>query len=80
MGIIQRVRSRTPHQFRSRALAKTLVYRMLMVVITIVVALVVTGDFAAALNIGILANAIKTVTYYLHERAWDHVSWGIATE
>jgi len=79
MSLVSRIASRTPHQVRSRALAKTLVYRTLMVLITVLVALLVTGDLAAALNIGLIANAIKTVTYYLHERAWDRISWGVAS-
>lgn len=76
----RRARSLVRHralQARSRAIVKTLLYRLVMVVITVVVAFVVTGDTVAALNIGIVSNAIKTVTYYTYERAWDRVSWGL---
>jgi len=65
-------------QARKRALAKTLGYRLLMVLVTIAVAWVVVGDVAAAVNIGIVANALKTGTYYLYERMWDHIEWGVA--
>lgn len=68
---------RSAVQARSRALAKTVLYRALMLVITVSVALVVTGDIAQALNIGIAANVVKTGTYYAHERLWDRVSWGL---
>lgn len=68
------------HQRRSRAIAKTIGYRSLMVVVTTVVALAVTGELAMAFNIGIATNAIKTGTYYLYERLWDRISWGVATE
>jgi len=61
----------------SRALAKTLLYRTLMVVITVVVALFVTGDTAQALSIGLVANLVKTMTYYGYERLWDRIAWGV---
>lgn len=72
------VLARSPVQARSRALAKTLLYRALMVVITVLVAFVVTSNVGDALNIGIAANVVKTGTYYAYERLWDRVSWGIA--
>lgn len=67
-----------PLQARSRSLAKTLLYRMLMVVRTVLVALLVTGNVGDALNIGIAANVVKTGTYYTYERLWDRVSLGLA--
>ena len=48
-----------------------------MIAITIAVALAVTGDVNAALNIGLVANAVKTAAYYLYERAWDRIAWGV---
>jgi uncharacterized membrane protein len=69
--------SRSALHSRKRALAKTLCYRALMVAITVLVAWVVVGDVGAAVNIGIVANVVKTVTYYSYERLWDHVTWGI---
>ncbi|MEF8827456.1 MAG: DUF2061 domain-containing protein [Halovenus sp.] len=75
---IDDVLSRAPVQARSRALAKTLLYRAVMVLITVLVALVVTGNVGEALNIGLAANVVKTGTYYAYERLWDRVSWGLA--
>lgn len=71
--------ARTPLQHRSRALAKTLGYRGLMILITFLVALVFTDDLAVAANIGIVTNLVKTVTYYGHERLWDRIAWGLET-
>jgi len=72
--------SARPYQDRSRALVKTVCYRLLMVVVTVAVALAVTDDLGAALNIGIAANVVKTGTYYGYERLWDHIEWGLATD
>ena len=70
------VRAR-PRQPRSRALVKTLGYRLLMVVVTVVVAWAVVGDLGEAASIGLVANLVKTGTYYAYERAWDRVAWGL---
>jgi len=69
--------SRRPHEARLRAVVKTLLYRLLMVLVTIAVAWVVTGSPTDALNIGIVANFIKTGTYYGYERLWNRISWGV---
>ncbi|WP_411797995.1 DUF2061 domain-containing protein [Halonotius sp. F2-221B] len=75
----QRVFRQSPHQRMSRALAKTLGYRVVMIVITIVVAFWFTGNTGEALSIGLVANVVKTGTYYGYERLWDRISWGIAS-
>ncbi|WP_254838324.1 DUF2061 domain-containing protein [Natronomonas marina] len=68
---------RQPHQDLSRAVAKTLGYRLLMVCITVAVAFLVVGDVGQALSIGLVANLVKTGTYFGYERLWDRVDWGL---
>ncbi|PSQ39538.1 hypothetical protein BRD13_02370 [Halobacteriales archaeon SW_5_70_135] len=84
MSVVDRVKralggliTRSPHQRLSRALLKTMMYRTLMVVITIVVAFSFTGSTGDALSIGIVSNVIKTGTYYGYERLWDRIAWGV---
>ena len=84
MSVVDRIKralggliTRSPHQRLSRALLKTMMYRTLMIVITIVVAFVFTGSTGDALSIGIVSNAIKTGTYYGYERLWDRIAWGV---
>jgi len=68
---------RRPRQAQIRAVVKTLGYRGLMVLVTVTVALVVVGDVDSALQIGLVANVVKTATYYGYERLWDRIGWGI---
>jgi len=70
--------SQSAMQARKRALVKTVCYRLVMMLITVVVAWVFVGDVVSALNIGIAANLVKTVTYYAYERLWDHIAWGVS--
>lgn len=65
--------TRLPPRSRRRSLVKTAGYRLLMVVVTVLVALLVTGNLTQALNIGIVANAVKTGTYYGYERLWARI-------
>lgn len=66
-----------PRQGRVRAIVKTVCYRIFMVVITILIAFLVTNSTGQALSIGLAANLFKTVTYYVYERAWNRITWGI---
>lgn len=67
-----------PLQGRSRAVVKTVCYRFLMLCITVAVAFLVVGDAGDALNIGLVANLVKTGTYYAYERLWDRIAWGVS--
>ena len=50
---------------------------MLLIVITVAVAFWFTGDTGQALSIGLVANVVKTGTYYGYERLWDRILWGV---
>lgn len=69
--------TRSPVHARRRAIVKTALYRVFMVCITVLVAWVVTGNAGDALSIGLVTNVAKTGTYYVYERAWAHVTWGV---
>lgn len=68
---------RRPHQRLSRAVVKTVGYRLFMLVITVAVAFFVVGNVVEALSIGFVANVLKTGTYFAYERVWDRIEWGI---
>jgi uncharacterized membrane protein len=72
------VAGRATRQTRMRAVAKTLGYRLLMIVVTVVVAWAFVGNVSDAVSIGLVANGIKTATYYGYERLWDRIGWGLA--
>ncbi len=59
-----------------RSLLKAVSYRILGTLTTTAMAYVVTGDAATSLLIGGLEPLVKTVLYYLHERAWARVPRG----
>jgi uncharacterized membrane protein len=70
----------TRHAIHSpkRSLAKTVTWRALAAVDTFAISLVVTGSFAWAGSIVGIEAITKMLFYYMHERIWGHVRWGVA--
>ncbi len=57
-------------QSRIRHLAKTVTWRLVGTVDTILLGWLVSGDATIGLTIGGLEMVTKMALYYLHERAW----------
>ncbi|WP_306061791.1 DUF2061 domain-containing protein [Natronococcus wangiae] len=77
--MIREAVSRSALQAQKRAIVKTLCYRLFMLLITVTIAWLIVGDIGDAVNIGLLTNALKTGTYYVYERVWDRIWWGVST-
>ena len=56
-----------------KSFSKTLSWRLIATLTTIMVAWLIIGDVSAALAIGGVEFFIKMIVYYLHERAWSKV-------
>lgn len=56
-----------------RSLTKTVSWRILGTIDTIIISYFVTGEVAMALSIGSVEVVTKMILYYLHERAWANV-------
>ena len=61
---------------RLRSILKAASYRVVGTITTALLAWFVTGDIKISLTIGALEPFVKTVIYYLHERAWQQVPRG----
>ena len=59
-----------------RTLVKTITWRLIALSITIAVVYAYSGDAKESLVIGVAANAIKMIFYYVHERIWNRLSFG----
>lgn len=70
---IRRIVRYEPRYGHRRTIVKTLCYRVLMILLTVVVAYLIVGDGMDAVNIGIAVNVLKTGTYYLYERLWSYI-------
>ena len=60
-----------------RSIAKALTWRTLGSIDTFVLSWIITGNFVWAGSIASLEVFTKMVLYYLHERGWSHIKWGV---
>ncbi len=65
---------------KRRSLVKSLSWRVFATMITMGVALVVTGKLDFAIEIGLLDTTIKFATYFAHERMWVRIPYGRSKE
>jgi len=59
-----------------RSIAKTITWRIVATFITAIVAFLFTGQIVLSLGIGFTDAIIKLFSYYIHERAWNKISYG----
>ncbi len=62
---------------RARSLVKAATWRCLATCVTIAILYVLTGKVEFSIGTGVLINFVKTILYYLHERIWTRITWGI---
>ena len=60
----------------SRSIAKAVSYRVLGSLSTALIVFVFSGNAKVSLGVGALDVVLKMALYYLHERAWNHISFG----
>ena len=66
-----------PHQTEKRVICKTIIYRLVGTLIAFTVSYMFTGNIGISIGIGIVAEGSETIFYYLHERIWNTIQWGL---
>ncbi|MGD2294867.1 MAG: DUF2061 domain-containing protein [Candidatus Aminicenantes bacterium] len=61
-----------------RTVLKTISWRIVATLTTMVIVYIFTGEFLLSLGVGVVEVVAKIVFYYLHERAWHLIAWGQA--
>ena len=59
-----------------RSVVKTISWRTLGTLDTIVISYFITGSFAMAASIGSIEVFTKMILYYFHERTWNKLNFG----
>ena len=59
-----------------RSVVKTLSWRTVGTLDTILISWLVIGDITLAFSIGSLELFTKMLLYFVHERAWNKIKWG----
>lgn len=64
---------------RKRHIAKTITWRVLGTLDTVLLAWIISGDPMIGLQVGLVEVITKMVLYYFHERAWYKIDYGLET-
>jgi uncharacterized membrane protein len=58
-----------------RALGKVITWRIVQTIAQVIIGFIVTGSLLTGLKFAALGLIVNTTCYYLHERAWNKISW-----
>lgn len=59
-----------------RSLAKSISWRLISVIDLSIIIWFTTGDIKSVGYIAVFHGLIQTLTYFIHERAWNAINWG----
>lgn len=62
---------------RKRSLVKSVVWRVICIVVSVFTTFFLTGRSDLAVAVGSIYNAVTMVLYYFHERFWNRIKWGL---
>ena len=62
---------------QKRSCVKAIGWRCIATITTIIISLLYIGDMSMALKIGLVDTIIKFVLYYLYERVFAKITWGV---
>ena len=65
---------------RKRSIVKAVTYRVVIVCLDFVAIYLLTGKVMTAAAFMIVSNIYTTVGYFLHERMWARIGWGLEPE
>jgi len=68
------------HASRKRSIVKAVTYRCIIVVLDFVVIYLITGRVAMAAGFMLVSNIYTTFGYFIHERVWAGIKWGMEPE
>lgn len=59
-----------------RSIVKSLSWRILGTLDTILITWIITGELLTAFSIGGIELITKMILYFFHERIWNSIKWG----
>jgi uncharacterized membrane protein len=60
----------------TRSIAKAVSYRVLGSLSTGLIVFIFSGDAKVSVGVGLLDVVLKMALYYIHERIWNHITFG----
>lgn len=60
----------------TRSVLKAVTFRIAIIISDSVIIYALTRRFDVTLGVIAFSNLSSTILYFLHERVWNHISWG----
>jgi len=70
----------SPIEQHKRSITKSITFRVLVIISDMVIITAVTHSYGVAFGVTVATNVGSTILYYLHERVWAKIRWGIAAQ
>lgn len=65
------------YETHKRSIMKGITWRFIASLTTMSVVFLATGDLALVASVGLIDVTAKVFFYYLHERTWGRIHWGV---
>lgn len=62
---------------KRRSVVKAISWRITASVTTMIISYFITGNLDVALKIGLIETLMKIYLFYLHERLWSNIKFGL---
>ncbi|MEE8418525.1 MAG: DUF2061 domain-containing protein [Dehalococcoidales bacterium] len=59
-----------------RSIAKSVTWRIIAVTVTMLISYLWLREWGSSIALSLIANGIKAVLYYMHERGWNKLDFG----
>ena len=66
------------YDFKIRHILKSFSWRTIATFMTLIISWLITGEFLIGLEIGMAELITKLVLYYIHEKAWYNINFGLS--
>ena len=66
-----------PLESKKRSLVKSLVWRIIGIFVLGAITWAFTQNVEVTTAVTIIFHTIRFILYYIHERAWDKIEWGL---
>ena len=61
---------------KQRLIVKSVTFRIIVIISDLIVIYLLTKRLSTTIALTVFTNLASTILYFLHERLWNHVSWG----
>lgn len=61
---------------QKRSIVKSITWRIIAVTVTMLISYMWLREWGSSIALSLIANGIKAVLYYMHERGWNRLDFG----